>query len=89
MRQRRLRSLPDNRPTGSADNCTREGMDQLTLDVAAPDQVAPVLRRAADKFSESAAELEAAWQDKNAGKPWHKIARILEQTADKIDKALA
>jgi len=60
----------------------------LDLDVDAPDKVAPVLRRAAERFYESASELEAAWQDKNAGRPWVKIARILERAAKSIDKVV-
>jgi hypothetical protein len=62
--------------------------NDLDLDVDAPDKVAPVLRRAAEKFYESASELEAAWQDKAAGRPWIKIAQILERAANSIDKAL-
>lgn len=58
----------------------------IDLDVEAPDQVANVLRQAAQEYYESAGELEAAWQDKYAGKPWTAIAKILEAAADKIDK---
>lgn len=61
----------------------------MNLDVASPGEVAGVLRRAADKFHESAGELESAWQDKSAGRPWSVIARALERAADQIDKALA
>ena len=62
-------------------------MQPLDLDVDAPEAVAPVLRRAAQQYAESASELQSAWQDKNAGKAWTRIARILERAADQIDKA--
>jgi len=60
----------------------------LDLDVDAPDQVVPVLRAAAEVYQESSSELQSAWQDKSAGRPWRVIARILEQAADKIESAL-
>jgi hypothetical protein len=60
----------------------------LSLDVDAPDEVPHVLRKAAEIFYESASELESAWQDKGAGKPWSKIARKLERTADEIEAML-
>jgi len=63
-------------------------MKNLDLDVAAPDQVAAVLRRAADAYHESAVELAGAWQDKNAGAAWSKIARILERAADHIERMI-
>jgi hypothetical protein len=63
-------------------------MKDLDLDVSHPDQVAAVLRRAAETYAESALELTAAWQDKGAGRPWNKLARILERAADQVDKAL-
>lgn len=58
----------------------------LDLDVAEPDMVAAILRAAADAYNESAAELETAWQDRQAGKPWAKIARILERAAAQVEK---
>lgn len=61
---------------------------KIDLDVDAPDKVADVLRRAAEMYYESATELEAAWQDKNAGRPWTKIAQILERAAKNIDKVV-
>lgn len=63
-------------------------MKDLNLDVEAPDQVPGVLRSAAEAYYESAAELESAWQDKSAGKPWIRIARILELTANRIEGVL-
>ena len=60
-------------------------MKNLDLDVDAPDQVAPVLRRAAEAYEESATELNSAWQDKSAGWPWHVIATVLKVAAKKIE----
>jgi hypothetical protein len=60
--------------------------DDMNLDVDAPDEVSDVLRTAADKYYESAGELESSWQDKGAGRPWEIIAKILEHAADQIDK---
>jgi hypothetical protein len=45
-----------------------------------------VLLRAAQQYYESAGELEAAWQDRQAGKIWDRIARELERCAARIDK---
>ncbi len=70
-----------NKPT-----TTMNTNSNMSLDIDAPDKVGAVLREAAQAYFESAGELESAWQDKNAGKAWAKIARILEQAADKIDK---
>jgi acyl-CoA reductase-like NAD-dependent aldehyde dehydrogenase len=63
-------------------------MADLDLDVDTPEKVAEVLRRAAQRFYESAGELESAWQDKNAGKVWERMARILERAADSCEGAL-
>ena len=60
----------------------------LDLDVDAPDKVSAILHAAAIAYYESDSELQSAWQDKQAGTPWAKIARILERAADQIDKAL-
>jgi hypothetical protein len=62
--------------------------DKLSLDVDSPEQVANVLRHAAQEFRESASELESAWQDRGAGRPWDKIAKILDRAADKCDDAI-
>lgn len=56
-------------------------------DAEAPEHVGAILRCAAQRFYESQSELQAAWQDKNAGYAWSKIARILERAADQCDKA--
>lgn len=61
--------------------------DDMNLDVAAPDKVAKVLRQAAQAYSESASELEAAWQDRSAGKPWNDLSRILEKAAAQAEVA--
>ena len=63
-------------------------MANLSLDVDAPDRVAPVLRRAAQAFYESAGELEADWQSASAGRPWEIIAAELDRTADRLEKKL-
>ena len=55
---------------------------------AAPEAIPTVLRFAADKMLEQAAELESAWQDKNAGKPWGMIALELQRAADRIESKL-
>lgn len=62
--------------------------DKTDLDVRSPEEVPVVLSRAANMFAESASELEGAWQDKGAGKPWLIIARILDAAADKIEREL-
>ena len=64
-------------------------LTSINLDVAHPDEVSTVLRNAAEAYIDSASNLESAWQDKQAGAPWLKIARILERAADQIDKELA
>jgi hypothetical protein len=58
------------------------------LDVDSPEKVLVVLRDAAQSFYESAGELESAWQDKNAGKPWILIAKELERASDNIERKL-
>jgi hypothetical protein len=60
----------------------------LDLDVDHPDKVARILRNAAATYYEAASELESAWQDPGAGRPWEKIAKILESAADKVDKVV-
>lgn len=60
----------------------------LSLDVDAPHKVAEVLLTAAEVYRESAVELEAAWQDQGAGKPWSAIAATLEKAAGEIDGKL-
>jgi hypothetical protein len=43
-------------------------------------------RRAAEEYAESSSELQSAWQDKNAGKIWERIARELERAAVRIEQ---
>lgn len=54
-----------------------------------PDAIPNVLRRAAQKMHEQAAELGACWQDGSAGRSWSLIARELECCADKIEKKIS
>ena len=57
----------------------------LTLDRAAPEEVGPTLRRAAQLYYEAQGELEASWGEKIPD-IWVKLARILERAADQADK---
>lgn len=54
-----------------------------------PQEVPDILRVAAQRYYESAIELEGAWQDKYAGSPWEAIAKELEAAASRIEKRLA
>lgn len=63
-------------------------LQNIDLDVSHPDQVAGVLRAAAQTFYEDGAELTSAWQSSGAGEPWYKVAGILEDAADRIERAL-
>lgn len=53
--------------------------------VRSPEEVVPILYKAAELYYESASELETAWQDKESGRPWRQIAKILESAAHKIE----
>jgi hypothetical protein len=58
----------------------------LDLDLCeSPDDVIALLHRAADKFNQDAGELQSAWQDKNAGKFWERLARDLSRLASKAE----
>jgi hypothetical protein len=61
-------------------------IEGMNMDVDSPEKVARVLRKAAQEYYYSAGELSSAWQDKNAGSPWNRIARILERAAEQVDK---
>jgi hypothetical protein len=61
-------------------------VNKTDLNCEEPEQVAQVLRYVADQYRQSAADLEANWQDKNAGKCWIKFAAILERAAASCDK---
>ena len=54
-------------------------------DAGLPSDVPGILRRAAQKMLEDGSELDSAHQDKNAGRPWRKIAKELERAADRIE----
>lgn len=60
----------------------------LDLDVDDVEKLPQILREAADAYRESESELSSAWQDKQAGKVWGKVAKILERAADQIDKVI-
>jgi len=70
--------VPDPSPTAKAAH--------LNLDVAAPDQLPGVLRKASERFAQDAEELDSAHQTRSAGRPWRKIARVLDAAADRIAK---
>lgn len=57
--------------------------------IAVPEQVAPILRAAAQAYHESASELASAWQDKRAGHVWTRLAVLLERAADGADLIVA
>lgn len=63
-------------------------MKSIDLNVDSPDKVAGVLNDAADAFDESVGELQSAWQDKNAGVVWGKIAKILRRAAASVEKTV-
>jgi len=58
----------------------------LSLDVDAPEDVATVLREAAEIYYTSAGELEGDWQDPEAGRPWTEAAKILESAVAALEK---
>lgn len=64
-------------------------MKTFDINVASPDELAKVLRGAAQDYRESQTELAAAWGDLEAGRVWDKFADILDAAADKCDKACA
>ena len=51
-----------------------------------PSDVAKFLRNLASQYQQDALELQAMWQDKNAGLVWEKLAETLGQAAVKCDK---
>ena len=64
-------------------------MKTFDINVSSPDELATVLRQAAQDYRESQIELAAAWGDLEAGRVWDKFADILEMAADKCDRACA
>jgi hypothetical protein len=61
----------------------------LDLDVSNPEELPRVLRATAEKYRASAAELQAAWQDDNAGRVWSAFADTLERAAERADRDIA
>ena len=59
---------------------------EMSLDVDAPDKVASVLTAAATAYQASAAELCAAWQDRQLPMIWAAIASEIDIAAWKIEK---
>jgi hypothetical protein len=64
-------------------------MRTFDLNVSSPEQVEGVLLAAAQEFNESADMLVSAWQDKQAGRAWRKIARALQVAAAVSARAAA
>jgi len=64
-------------------------MKSIDLDVATPEAVPAVLREAAQQYHATVIDLSAAWGDKQAGKVWDDIAKVLERAADSIDRKIA
>lgn len=63
-------------------------MKSLDLDVASPEELPQVLRRAADAFRESHEQLKVNWQDPKAGLVWVAFAQILDRAAVSAEKAI-
>lgn len=63
-------------------------MNSLDLNVASPEELPQVLRRAADAFRESHENLKVNWQDPNAGSVWAAFAQILDRAAGSAEKAI-
>lgn len=61
-------------------------MNESIEDATTPEAFIAALRRQAEKCDESCTELQAAWQDKNAGFFWHKAAQALERVANQLEK---
>jgi hypothetical protein len=55
-------------------------------EASSPEEIAVILRNAAQSCYEADSELQAAWQQRST--VWAKIARILERAADQVDKAV-
>ncbi len=54
-------------------------------DAASPEDAIRILRNIVDRFYIDAGELESAWQDKEAGKFWSRLAGDLDRLADKAE----
>jgi len=55
-------------------------------DAQVPEDVARILRYAAQRLSESTADLQSAWQDPQAGTVWLKLARTIEVCAARCER---
>ena len=58
----------------------------MNLDVDSPEKVLVVLRNAVDVYYDAAGDLESAWGDPGAGKPWEAIAKILDRAITSMEK---
>jgi len=63
-------------------------MRTLDINVSSPDQLAKVLRDAAQAYAESSFDLASTWQDENAGRIWRELAKILDTAANRADTAV-
>lgn len=61
----------------------------IDIDVAAPEQLLIAMRTAAQRFRESVGDLQAAWQDDQAGKVWEKLADELDRSANRCEAIIA
>jgi hypothetical protein len=61
----------------------------LDLNIDAPEELAPILRAAADQYRVFRADLQATCEDPKAGRVWSEFARILERAAESADRAVA
>jgi hypothetical protein len=57
-------------------------------DAEVPEQVIEILYVAARKFRDNVPELQAAWQDMQAGEIWDKVADSLEVAARNLQRKL-
>lgn len=55
---------------------------------ASPEKVIEILRNNIEQFYMAAGELDCAWQDNAAGKPWQVIAIELEKAIERIQRKL-
>ena len=61
-------------------------MTNTLKEVATPEDAIQQMRDAAQAYNEAAAELQAAWQDDDAGKVWEILAYDLEAAADRAQE---
>jgi hypothetical protein len=58
------------------------------VDVASPEECVAALRQAARTFYESHSELQSAWQDKNAGIVWYRIAKAIDACVTRCEREI-